>query len=273
MRTILTTRGLRLGLLVLGAAGLTAALGVIGSAASTQSPAAAQAVPVNTKPPTISDTTPQQGQELTADPGTWTGDAPIVFTFQWLRCNPGGNNCVAIPNAVQQKYTVQSDDVHNTLRVQVTGSNASGPGQPATSDNTEAVAEAPPPPPPPGSTIPVTAVAPPDRLVAAEVRFSPNPISLRTSTIKVRVRVRDTKGFLVSGALVFVRSTPLVTESSGEVKSGNDGWATATLHARSNYGIIRLQDNLQLFVRVRKDGDPLFAGVSGRRLVQVRIAH
>ena len=88
----------------------------------------------------------------------------------------------------------------------------------------------------------------------------------------MRVRVQDTRGFVVSGALVFVRPTPLVT-SGVEVTTGDDGWATANLQPRKNYGIIRLQNNLQIFVRARKAGEDLFAGVSGRRLVQVRVAH
>jgi len=129
-----------------------------------------------------------------------------------------------------------------------------------------------PPAPAPGSVIPVAAVTPPARLVPAQVQFSPNPVGTSTSSIEVRVRVQDTRGFFVSGALVFVRPTPLVT-TGAEVATDNDGWATVTLRPRKNFGIIRLQSNLQIFVRARKTGDPLFAGVSGRRLVQVRIAH
>jgi hypothetical protein len=261
MRSISLTR--RLGLLALVAVAATAAFVALAYAA-------AQVPPANTAPPTISDTTPESGQQLTANPGTWTGDQPIVFTYQWLRCNPGGQNCVEIPTATTQNYTVQAADVGNTLRVRVTATNASG-STPATSDNTSAVTAAPPPP-APGSTIPVTAVNPPQRLIPAQVQFSPNPIRPGTGSIAVRVRVQDTRGFFVSGALVFVRSTPLVTTSGGEATTGNDGSATVTLSPRRNFGIIRFQNNLQIFVRVRKDGDPLFAGVSGRRLVQVRVA-
>jgi hypothetical protein len=266
MRSISSTR--LLGLLALG--GATAAVFVAVAYAAPNQPSAAQVAPVNTSPPTISDTTPETGQTLTAGPGTWTGDAPIVFTYAWLRCNPGGNNCVEIPSATLSTYTAQAADVGNTLRVRVTARNASGSSS-ARSAATSVATQGPPPP-APGSTIPVTAVTPPARLVAAQVQFSPNPIAPSTTSIHVRVRVQDTRGFSVSGALVFVRSTPLVTQGS-EVESGNDGWATVTLQARKNFGIVRLQNNLQIFVRVRKAGEELFAGVSGRRLVQVRIAH
>jgi hypothetical protein len=267
MRSTASTR--RVGLLVLLAGAGAAAFVALGYAAPNQTSAQAQYAPANTAPPTISDTTPESGQQLTANPGTWTGDQPIVFTYQWLRCNPGGENCVAIPGAVQQSYTEQAADVGDTLRVRVTATNASG-STAATSAATSRVTQGPPPP-APGSTIPVTAVTPPNRLVPAQVQFNPSPIRRTTASIEVRVRVQDTRGFFVSGALVFVRSTPLVTSSSGEATSGSDGWATVTLRPRRNYGIIRFQDNLQIFVRVRKQGDPLFAGVSGRRLVQVRI--
>lgn len=267
MRSIKLTR--RLGLLaVAGLAG--AAVFVTLASAEPNDPSAALVKPSNTAKPTISDTTPETAQELTAGPGTWTGDQPIVFTYQWLRCNPGGNNCVEIPNADDQTYTVQSGDVGNTLRARVTATNVDG----STSENSEAtsvVAQGAPPP-APGSTIPVAAVTPPARLVPAQVQFSPNPITLNTSSIEVRVRVQDTRGFFVSGALVFVRPTPLVT-TGAEVTTGSDGWATATLRPRTNFGILRVQSNLQIFVRARKAGDSLFEGISGRRLVQVRIAH
>jgi hypothetical protein len=256
----------RLGALLLLAAAGAIAFIVFGYAAPNVTAAQAQYAPANTAAPTISDTTPETGQTLTANSGTWTGDQPIVFTHQWLRCNAGGQNCVQIPGATSQTYTVQSADVDNTLRVRVTGTNASGASSAesaATSRVTAAV--------PPTGTVPVTAVTPPNRLVMDLVRFTPNPIRLSTRFIDVRVHVVERSGRPVSGALVFVRSTPLVTESAGEGTTGSDGWATVRLVPRSNYGIIRFQDNLQMFARARKAGEDLQGGVSGRRLVQVSI--
>jgi hypothetical protein len=267
MRTTSTTRRLRLGTLLALAAAGAAAFVALGYAAPNETSAQAQYAPTNTAAPTISDTTPEVGQTLTANNGTWTGDAPIVFTHQWLRCNAGGQNCVAIPGATNQTYAVQAADLDDTLRVRVTGTNASGSSSAesaATSRVTPAV--------PPTGTVPIAAVVPPNRLAVNQVQFSPNPIRLSTRAINVRVRVLEQSGRPVSGALVFVRSTPLVTSSSGEVATGNDGVATVRLVPRSNYGIIRFQDNLQIFVRARKAGEGLQAGVSSRRLVQVRIA-
>jgi len=267
MRTTSTTRRLRLGgLLALAAAG-AAAFVALGYAAPNETSAQAQYAPANTAAPTISDTTPEVGQTLTANNGTWTGDQPIVFTYQWLRCNAGGQNCVSIPGANSQTYTVQPADLDNTLRVRVTGTNASGTSSAesaATSRVTPAV--------PATGPVPIAAVAPPNRLAIQSVQFTPNPIRLSTRTIAVRVLVHEQSGRPVVGALVFVRSTPLVTSSAGEVATGQDGVATVRLNRRSNYNIIRFQSNLQIFVLARKDGEALQAGVSSRRLVQVRIA-
>lgn len=266
MRSISPTRRLRVGVLAVTAAGLAAAFGALGYAAPNQTSAQAQYAPTNTAAPTISDTTPESGQTLTANNGTWTGDQPIVFTYQWLRCNAGGQNCVQIPGANQQTYTVQSADVDNTLRVRVTGTNASGTSSAESAATSRVTAGV-----PATGPVPIAAVSQPNRLAIDQVRFTPNPIRLSTRTIDVRVQVLEASGRPVVGALVFVRSTPLVTTSPGEATTGNDGFATVRLSARSNYSIIRFQDNLQIFVRARKAGEDLQAGVSSRRLVQVAI--
>lgn len=266
MRITSSPRRLRLGALLALAAAGGAAFVALGYAAPNETSAQAQYAPVNTAAPTISDTTPESGQTLTANNGTWTGDQPIVFTYQWLRCNAGGQNCVQIPGATTQTYTVQSADVDNTLRVRVTGTNSSGASSAESAATSKVTAGV-----PPTGPVPVAAVTPPNRLAIDQVRFSPNPIRLSTRAIDVRVQVLEASGRPVVGALVFVRSTPLVTTSPGEATTGNDGFATVRLTARSNYNIIRFQDNLQIFVRARKAGEDLQAGISSRRLVQVSI--
>ena len=267
---------MRKSLLPAGVLAATAAIGAalfatLGYAAPNETAAQAQYAPNNTAPPTINDTTPQVGQTLTATTGTWTGDQPIVFTFQWQRCNPGGQSCVAIPGATNQSYTVQATDQGNTLRVAVTATNASG-ARTANSAVTSRVEPAGPPPPVAGQRIAVTAVNLPDRLVIDQVRFNPNPIRSRTTTLTVRVHVVDTRGRIVQGALVFARSTPLVTTAPPEQPTGADGWVTLTSQTQRDFSIVfRPGYNLQWFVRARKPGENPLAGVSTRRLVQVTV--
>ncbi len=141
----------------------------------------------------------------------------------------------------------------------------------ASSDATEKVAGT---APPAGGALPISSVTPPNRLVVDSVRFNPNPITSANATITIRVRVTDAQAHRpVSGALVFVRSTPQVTTSTPETKTGSDGWATLTTRPERDFGIVfRPNYNLQFFVRTREPGGDLLAGISGRRLVQVALA-
>jgi hypothetical protein len=230
----------------------------------------AATAPRNTVAPTIAGT-PQEGQTLTANPGTWTGTAPIAFTYQWRRCNASGASCSSISGATAQTYAVTGPDVGNTLRVRVTARNTAG-SRTADSAPTAQVAVA-----GPGGqiglpgglvSIPVTSVSPPERLVISGVQFSPNPVTSRRQPIRARFRITDTRGFVIRDALVFVRATPLVTTTPAERPTGTDGWVEFTLQPTARFPLGGL--SVQFFVRARKDGDPLLAGVSSRRLVQVR---
>jgi hypothetical protein len=91
----------------------------VGSAAAAASP------PQNTNLPTLSGT-PQQGETLTADPGTWAGTQPITFAYQWRRCNPSGNNCRNIAFANEKTRVPTAADVGKTLRVAVKATNTDG---------------------------------------------------------------------------------------------------------------------------------------------------
>jgi hypothetical protein len=97
--------------------------------------------PANINPPAISGIA-QDGQNLSADPGTWSGDAPIAYSYQWLRCTQV-QVCASIPNAASPTFTLTSADVGATISVQVTAKNAGGSAN-ATASATSVVAAAPP---------------------------------------------------------------------------------------------------------------------------------
>jgi hypothetical protein len=103
-------------------------------------------VPSATAAPSNSGT-PQVGQSLSAQPGTWL-NFPTTFAFQWERCDTTGANCVAIAGATAQSYTPTADDVGATLVVVVSASNMYGTGT-ATSAPTAVVIAASPPAPTP----------------------------------------------------------------------------------------------------------------------------
>jgi hypothetical protein len=106
--------------------------------------------------------------------------------------------------------------------------------------------------------------------VISGVQFSPNPIQTR-SPIVARFHVSDTRGFSIQGALVYVLGLPYGwTFTSPEEPTDASGWATVTIHPTANMPVGR-PGALVMFVRARKPGDNLLAGVSTRRLVQDRI--
>jgi hypothetical protein len=117
-------------------------------------------------------------------------------------------------------------------------------------------------------SIPVTSVVLPARLVLDSVHFTPGVVTSRRGPVSVRVHVSDSRGFWVRGALVFVRSTPLVTSTPPEQVTNQSGYATLTTFPRATFPLKRGY-HVQFFLRTRKDGDSLLAGVSSRRLAQV----
>jgi hypothetical protein len=67
----------------------------------------------------------------------------------------------------------------------------------------------------------------------------------------------------VSGAMVFVVGIPFgVSTTPPEAVTGPDGWVTFSMRATRRAG----RGGIVYFVRARKPGEPLLAGVSTRRL-------
>jgi hypothetical protein len=92
--------------------------------------------PANTSPPTV-EGTPEEGQTLSASPGTWT-EEPTGYAYQWEDCNSAGEACTNIIKANASSYTLKAHNVGHTIRVAVTASNELG-GAKAFSETTEVV--------------------------------------------------------------------------------------------------------------------------------------
>jgi hypothetical protein len=60
--------------------------------------------------------------------GTWSGSDATSTTYQWQRCDAGGNNCVDIGGATNDNYQFVIADAAHTVRITVSESNDAGTG-------------------------------------------------------------------------------------------------------------------------------------------------
>lgn len=236
--------------------------------------------PRNSTNPSISGS-PQLGQTLTANEGTWTRGVRS-FSYQWQRCDSNGNGCFNIQGATGKTYVVAGPDVGNRLRVRVTATNPAG----STDDTSPRTAIVTAPQAtacgtalanttllPDGTrSVDIRHVALPNRLILDRVSFTPRFIRSRAETITARFHVSEqVGGCSVSGALVYSVAIPFarVTEAP-ETTTGADGWATLNYRPTAR---LPLQKGylLTFFARARKGGENLLGGVSTRRLVSLRI--
>jgi hypothetical protein len=254
-------------LLVAGlASGLTALALVVGMAET-----APAVIPENTEAPMVVGPA-QDGQLLAAKDGEWTGEDPTAFTYQWQSCDGAGANCANVNGATGKVYRVATADVGRRLRVQVTAKGTTGSAT-AASQPTSAVVH------PAGATriadgrysIPATSVNMPDRLVISGVEFIPSVLRSRQE-FTGRFRVTDTRGYVVRDAIVLVTGVPLGwINAPQEIKTNVDGLATLQLQPTTRLRLVR-GGSMVMFIRARKEGDSLLAGISSRRLVRVRTA-
>ena len=237
--------------------------------------------PANISAPTISGTA-AEGQTLTGNQGEWEGTTPLDINFQWQRCDKNGLTCSNISGATGKTYTLSKADADNTVRLRIVAVNSAGRTAAFSRPTAVVKGKTPTPPPapkdPPGAiklpggetSIPVTSVDPPQRLVIAQLQFAPNPLRSRAQLISAKFRIKDTRGYVVRGALVLAIPLPYGwTTQPPEVQSGQDGWASVTMRATSN---LPRRGAIVMFARARKPGDFVLTGVSTRRLVQMLVS-
>ncbi|HZR90960.1 MAG TPA: hypothetical protein VFA44_00970 [Gaiellaceae bacterium] len=227
--------------------------------------------PANTQTPTISGAA-VVGATLTADPGKWQSQGPITITYQWVRCDANVKSCPPIAGATKNTYTLTSTDVGHRLIVQVTARNAGGTSVASSSPTAVVQGNQPPPPPSTKGTMSISQVSLPDRLVVDRLQFSPSRITSTSQPLIARFHVSETQnGRSVQGALVYATGVPYNRLSNApEAATGSDGWATITFRILPTFEL-RPGNLVVLFVRARKPGENLLAGVSNRRLVSVQI--
>jgi hypothetical protein len=258
----------KLNLLALLAAGAITVLAVAGL-----SDAASKAAPVNTGEPKITGTA-QVGETLTTSNGTWTSATTPTFTYQWRRCNAQGNGCANIGGADTSSYLVRAADQGDTIRARVTAKNADG-STAANSNATDIVKPRATTPPPTATGCPsgtgtadVSGITSPAHLLIDGQTVSPSVISRSTTDVTVRFHVSACNGRSVQGALVLAQSVPFEQFSiPPETATGADGWVTLVMHQGRFFPASSRQQLLAVFVRARKPGENILAGISARRLV------
>jgi hypothetical protein len=228
--------------------------------------------PGNVNPPVVSGTA-QVGQTLITTDGTWNGTAPISFSYQWARCDATGKNCTSITGATTNTYTLQQADVGDTIIVNLTGTNAEGADH-EPSAATAVVTLTPVTGCPTGTgTVQVTDLSPPARLAIDQQTITPGTVTPSAASIQVHFRVTACGGRPVQGALLYATAVPFNQYSiAPEATTGSDGTAVLTMNQENGFPAARKQELLVMFVRARKPGDPVDAGISGRVLVSFPVS-
>jgi len=118
----------------------------------------------------------------------------------------------------------------------------------------------------------VDQISPPARLQVDRQQITPSVVRPGTRTIRIRFHVSACGGRPVEGALVYATPTPYQQFSATEQPTAADGWAILTMRQLRYFPASGQQQLLVVFVRARKSGDDLLAGISTRRLVSFRVS-
>ena len=226
--------------------------------------------PASTFPPVISGSA-LVGQTLKTTTGSWTGDQPITYSYKWQRCDKEGNACKAIDGATEASYKLKQADFDKTLRTRVIAKNARGQGD-AYSPQTSVVQDANSgiiTLPDGAKSIDVKDVPKGERLIVDQVKFSPNPLTSTSQNVLAQIKVKSTQGYVVRGAIVFIRATPRVVDGGDNSSTSTEGWVQYSMPPTSDMKHMKPFQNLQFFVKAYRKGDPELAGIAGYRLVQV----
>ncbi len=243
--------------------------------------------PTNTGLPTITGTA-AVGQTLTATEGTWASKFLASFADSWLRCDTSGSNCLAVGETATT-HVVASADAGSTLRFGVTATNPAGTTVVTSAQTAVVPGGAPTPPPPPTSpppspspkagcpatrgTVQVAAVVLPARLVIDRQIAQSTLARSSGQTVTVRYHVADTCGRSVQGALVYATGVPFGQLSTpAEQPTGATGYVSLTFQTLAAFPLSPHQESVAIFVRARKQGENLLAGVSTRRLFAIPVS-
>ena len=248
----------------------------VATSAATSVVSTVDGIPASSSPPTISGSA-LVGSTLSGTTGSWVGDAPITYSYAWLRCDKDGNACSAISGATKSQYLVAKGLAGKTVRLRVIAKNARGK-QDAFSTATDVIQDT-------GGgggggqngiinlpngekSVDAKDVPKEQRLIVDQVQFSPNPVTSPNGTITVRIKVKDTRGYVVRNATVFIRSTPKVTSGGDHSPTATDGWVQYSIVPEVDFPV-KTGYSVQFFVKAYRSGDPTLGGIYGSRLVQV----
>jgi hypothetical protein len=217
-------------------------------------------------PPAIYGTA-KEGSTLTAVPGSWSGSPTPDFSFGWLRCERNNGLCLPILGAEGPNYVLRAEDGGRELRVVVTASNTVGTAT-ATSPPSGVVS-------PSGllrmlegtESVPASGVISPDRLVIRRARFR----FAGARTVVARLRVGDTRGYVVRGALVSIRPAR-AGEASMTRQVATSVSGDATLRFMVSAARLARGGSLVVIVQATKRGDKAAQSVAARVRVTLRLA-
>jgi hypothetical protein len=113
----------------------------------------------------------------------------------------------------------------------------------------------------------------PTKLVIDRFEANPSVLTRGTRSFQLRVHVTSTSpcGGDVQGALVYGTGTPFNQFSIEEQPTDSSGWASLTFSRLPNFPVNNKQGILAMFLRARKSGENVLGGITGYRLVSVRV--